>query len=85
MHLPFPPNWDFRIIIIDEAKEQISEQDESFEDVLTSLEQSRVTIEKERAEIARYKEAGRRTEKIPAGKRQEKLDERTRTHLTRSQ
>ena len=42
--------------IIDKAKEQISEQDESFEDVLTSLEQSRVTIENERAEIARYKE-----------------------------
>ncbi len=38
--------------IIDNAKEQISEQDESFEDVLDcSLEQSRITIENERREI----------------------------------
>ncbi|MCD7868011.1 MAG: endonuclease MutS2 [Clostridiales bacterium] len=42
--------------IIEKAKEQISEQDESFEDVLTSLENSRVTIENDRAEIARYKD-----------------------------
>ena len=31
--------------IIQRAKEQISEQDESFEDVITSLENSRITIE----------------------------------------
>ena len=55
--------------IIDKAKEQISEQDESFEDVLTSLEQSRVTIENERAENCPLQRAGRRTEKIPPGKR----------------
>ncbi len=42
--------------IIQKAKEQISEQDESFEDVLSSLENSRVTIENERREIERYKE-----------------------------
>ena len=42
--------------IIDRAKEQISQKDESFEDVLTSLEQSRITIETEREEIASYKE-----------------------------
>ena len=42
--------------IIEDAKEQINEQDESFEDVLTSLEESRVTIENERTEIARYKQ-----------------------------
>lgn len=41
--------------IIEEAKKQISEQDESFEDVLSNLEQSRITIENERAEIARYR------------------------------
>ena len=41
--------------IIDKAKEQISEKDESFEDMLTSLENSRVTIENERQEIERYK------------------------------
>lgn len=42
--------------IIQKAKEQISEQDESFEDVLSSLENSRVTIENERREVERYKE-----------------------------
>ena len=41
--------------IIDKAKEQISQEDESFEDILSTLEQSRKTIEAEEAEIARYK------------------------------
>lgn len=41
--------------IIAKAKEQINVMDESFEDVLTNLEQSRVTIEKERQEIETYK------------------------------
>ena len=61
--------------IIDKAKEQISEQDESFEDVLSSLEQSRVTIENERAEIARYKEQVAELKKSLQQK-EEKLDER---------
>lgn len=61
--------------IIAKAKEQISEQDESFEDVLTSLEQSRVTIENERAEIARYKEQVEELKKSLQEK-EEKLDER---------
>ena len=61
--------------IIDKAKEQISEQDESFEDVLTSLEQSRVTIENERAEIARYKEQVEELKKSLQEK-EEKLAER---------
>ena len=42
--------------IINAAKEQISKEDESFEDVIADLEQSRLTIEKEQAEINRYKE-----------------------------
>ena len=42
--------------IIDAAKEQISKEDESFEDVISDLEQSRLTIEKEQREIAEYKE-----------------------------
>ncbi|MDD6614552.1 MAG: endonuclease MutS2 [Lachnospiraceae bacterium] len=42
--------------IIEEAKGQISQEDESFEDVITDLENSRVTIEKEREEIKRYKQ-----------------------------
>ena len=36
--------------IIDKAKEQISQEDESFEDVLSSLEESRKTIESEQEE-----------------------------------
>lgn len=41
--------------IIESAKGHLSEQDESFEDLLTDLESSRRTIEKERAEITAYK------------------------------
>ena len=59
--------------IIERAKEQISEQDESFEDVLSSLEENRVTIENERLEIARYKEVIK-TLKAQLESRQEKLD-----------
>lgn len=46
--------------IIDSAKENITEKDETFEDLLSDLENSRVTIENERAEIARYKEETKR-------------------------
>lgn len=42
--------------IILAAKEQISKEDESFEDVIADLEKSRLTIEKEHKEIAEYKE-----------------------------
>ena len=59
--------------IIERAKEQISEQDESFQDVLSSLEENRVTIENERLEIARYKEEIK-TLKAQLESRQEKLD-----------
>ena len=41
--------------IIDAAKEQIGEQDASFEDVISDLEASRLTIEKEQREIEAYK------------------------------
>jgi len=41
--------------IIDDARKHLSEQDESFEDLLTDLETSRRTIEKEQAETAAYK------------------------------
>ncbi len=61
--------------IIDKAKQQISEQDESFEDVLTSLENSRVTIENERAQIEAYK-SQIETLKKQLETKQEKLDER---------
>lgn len=60
--------------IIEKAKEQISEQDESFEDVLSSLENSRVTIENERLEIERYKsEIQQLKNRLEA--KQEKLDD----------
>ncbi|MDE5865315.1 MAG: endonuclease MutS2, partial [Lachnospiraceae bacterium] len=42
--------------IIEEAKKHITKDQESFEDLLSDLENSRVTIEKERLEIASYKE-----------------------------
>ena len=41
--------------IIEAAKEQIDEQDVNFEDVISDLEASRVTIEKEQREIEAYK------------------------------
>ena len=61
--------------IIDEAKKQISEQDESFEDVISTLEANRVTIEKERLEIEKYKEEIHAL-KSQLEAKQEKLDQR---------
>lgn len=59
--------------IIHAAKEQISKEDESFEDVIADLEQSRVTIEKEQQEIAEYKERIR-TLQEQLQKKNEKID-----------
>ena len=42
--------------IIEEARQQLSEQDESFEDVLTTLEQNRIALEHEKEELARYRQ-----------------------------
>lgn len=42
--------------IIEEAKGHISQEDENFEDVISDLEASRVTIEKEQEQINRYKQ-----------------------------
>lgn len=61
--------------IIRKAKEQISEQDESFEDVLANLESSRITIENERLEIERYKEEIKELKERLESK-QEKIEER---------
>ena len=41
--------------IINAAREQMSKENESFEDVLADLEEARLTIEKDRAEINKYK------------------------------
>ena len=61
--------------IIESAKSHLSEQDKSFEDLLTDLEMNRRTIEKEQAEIAAYKrEAEKLKQELSA--KQEKLDER---------
>ena len=60
--------------IINAAKEQISKEDESFEDVIADLEQSRVTIEKEQREIAEYK-AKIRTLQEQLQQKNEKIDQ----------
>ena len=60
--------------IINAAKEQISKEDESFEDVIADLEQSSVTIEKEQQEIAEYKERIR-TLQEQLQKKNEKIDQ----------
>ena len=60
--------------IIEDAKKRLSEQDISFEDLLTDLEESRRTIEKEQAEIAAYRQEAQEL-KAQAQKKQEKLEE----------
>lgn len=60
--------------IIDDAKKRLSEQDVSFEDLLSDLEAGRRTIEKEQAEIAAYKKEAE-TLKRQAVQKQEKLEE----------
>ena len=60
--------------LIEEAKKQISAQDESFEDVIANLEHSRVTLEREQAEIARYKEEIRKLRNA-LQKKQDRMDD----------
>ena len=62
--------------LIEDAKKQINAQDENFEDVIADLEQSRVTMEKEQADIARYKEEIRKLRNA-LQKKQDRIDERT--------
>ncbi|MCR4588526.1 MAG: endonuclease MutS2 [Lachnospiraceae bacterium] len=59
--------------IIDAAKEQISQENTRFEDMIADLEKSRVTIEKEQLEITAYKEEIE-TLKKQLESRQEKLE-----------
>ena len=59
--------------IIDEAKKHIDSEAESFEDVISNLEAARITIEKEQAEIARYKQESANLKK-QLEEKQEKLD-----------
>lgn len=60
--------------IIDDARERLTEQDISFEDLLTDLETSKRTIEKEREEISALRKEAEEL-KSQAKERQEKLDE----------
>ena len=59
--------------IIEDAKTHLTEQDESFEDLLTDLETSKRTIQKEQEEIASYKRELERL-KVEARQKQEKLE-----------
>lgn len=59
--------------IIDTARLQISEEKESFEDLIADLENSKITIEKEEAEIRSYKEEIEKL-KTKLEAKQEKLD-----------
>ena len=66
--------------IIEDAKNHLEEQDETFEDLLAHLEENRVTIERERAEIETYKaEIEDLHQKLKA--KTERLDERKETLL----
>ena len=60
--------------IITAAREQINQDDKRFEDLLTDLEKSRVTIEKERLEIESYKAEAEKL-KSQLETNQEKLDQ----------
>ena len=55
MRLPSQESLAFLIYIIDDARTHLTEQDESFEDLLTDLETSKRTIRKEQEEIEHYK------------------------------
>lgn len=60
--------------IINAAREQIGKEDKSFEDVISDLEQSRLTIEKEQREISRHKEHIRALEE-QLRQKNEKIDQ----------
>lgn len=59
--------------IIDAARRQISEEKESFEDLIADLENSKITIEKEEEEIRSYRQEVEKLKKQLEAK-QEKLD-----------
>ena len=61
--------------IIEDAKSHLEAKDESFEDLLASLETSRITIEKEQEEIRSYKEEIAQL-KSRLTQKEERLDER---------
>ncbi len=62
--------------IIDAAREQISAEKESFEDVITNLEHSRLAIEKEQKEIEAYKQEIKQLKEQLASKKDRLNDSR---------
>ena len=62
--------------IIDDAAKRIDSEDIRFEDLVSDLEQSRITIEQEREELAQYKEQIASL-KAELTRKTEHLDERT--------
>ncbi len=61
--------------LIEDAKSHLETNDETFEDLLSHLEQSRLTIEKEQAEIKVYKEEVAQL-KSRLSQKEERLDQR---------
>ena len=61
--------------IIQDARNHLEANDETFEDLIAHLEESRVTIEKEREEIRLYKEEAARL-RARLSQKEERLDER---------
>lgn len=61
--------------IIEDAKNHLESEDETFEDIISHLEESRVTIEKEQQEIKTYKEEISRL-KARLEQKEERFDER---------
>ncbi|MCI8859943.1 MAG: endonuclease MutS2 [Lachnospiraceae bacterium] len=59
--------------IIEDAKSRMSEQDENFEDLISDLEASRITIEKERLEAEQYRQETEHL-KRKLQEKQERLD-----------
>lgn len=61
--------------IIEDAKSRLEANDETFEDLIAHLEESRLTIEKEQAEIKAYKEEAAKL-RARLSQKEERLDQR---------
>ena len=72
MHLQFPASWVSRIILLRTQEQHLTEQDESFEDLLTDLEdQQSVPSRKSRMKSTAYKRELERL-KMQAQQKQDK-------------
>ena len=63
--------------IIEDAKLRIGKQDRTFEDLISDLEASRITIEKEQEEISKYKAEIEKLKRIWTEKRESRGKQRT--------